>query len=251
MTQANQQDSHRMHTPSRASLKRGLPFLVVIVAALLGAWFLRDVLTFETLRANHDALIALRDQNYALSIVLFVIAYIVIAAFSLPGATVVSLAGGFLFGIFPGLFLNLAGATIGAIGIFLAARAGLGERLAARIDASEGSVKQIKDGIDSNQWSMLFLMRLLPAVPFFVANLIPALLDVPLHRYAISTFLGIIPGTLVLTSVGAGLGDVFEKGADPDLSVFVSPSVLVPILGLCVLAGLPILIKALRSRKGT
>ena len=61
-----------------------------------------------------------------------------------------------------------------------------------------------------------------------------ALLDVPLHRYAISTFLGIIPGTLVLTSVGAGLGDVFEKGAEPDLSVFVSPSVLVPILGLVV-----------------
>ena len=71
---------------------------------------------------------------------------------------------------------------------------GLGERLAARMETGTGTIKRIKDGIDENQWSMLFLIRLVPAVPFFVANLLPALVGVPVSRFVITTFLGIIPG---------------------------------------------------------
>jgi uncharacterized membrane protein YdjX (TVP38/TMEM64 family) len=119
------------------------------------------------------------------------------------------------------------------------------------MEASEGSVKRIKDGIDENQWSMLFLIRLVPAVPFFVANLVPALVGVPLSRFAISTFFGIIPGALVYTSVGAGLGEVFARGETPDLGIIFTPPILLPILGLSLLAALPILIKALRGRKVT
>ena len=117
------------------------------------------------------------------------------------------------------------------------------------MDASDGRVKRIKDGIDANQWSMLFLMRLLPAVPFFVANLIPAFVGVPLYRFAVSTFFGIIPGTAILTLIGAGLDDVFERGEAPDLSIFFSPPILLPIIGLCILVALPVIIKAVRGRK--
>jgi uncharacterized membrane protein YdjX (TVP38/TMEM64 family) len=235
---------------NRNAFLRRLPLIAVIVVASLGFWFLRDILSFEALRANHAALTQFRDQNYLLSVAGFIVLYIVIVGFSLPGATVATLTGGFLFGVFPGVLFNLIGATVGAIAIFLAARAGLGERLAARIDASEGNIRRIKEGIDSNQWSMLFLMRLVPAVPFFVANLIPALLDVPLHRYAVTTFLGIMPGTLVLTSVGAGLGEVFDAGTVPDFGILLSPAFLLPVIGLCVLAALPIVVRVLRARKG-
>ena len=110
-------------------------------------------------------------------------------------------------------------------------------------------VKRIKQGIDANQWSMLFLIRLVPAVPFFLANLIPAFLDVPLRRFVISTFFGIIPGGVVYTSVGAGLGEVFARGETPDLGVIFEPHILMPILGLVALAALPIAIKALRGGK--
>ncbi len=102
-------------------------------------------------------------------------------------------------------------------------------------------MKRIKDGIDENQWSMLFLIRLVPAVPFFVANLIPALVGVPLSRFFITTFLGIIPGGVVYTSVGAGLGEVFARGETPNLGIIFEPQILLPILGLCALAALPIL----------
>ena len=117
------------------------------------------------------------------------------------------------------------------------------------MDASDGLVHKIKSGIDSNQWSMLFLIRLVPAVPFFVANLLPAFLGVSLFRFAVSTFFGIIPGGIVYTSVGAGLGDVFERGETPDLGLIFEPHILLPILGLCSLALLPVILKSITGKK--
>ena len=185
-----------------------------------------------------------------LTVAVFIVLYIVIVAFSLPGATIATLTGGFLFATFPGALYNVIGATIGATAIFTAARMGLGASLGAKLEGSEGAVKKIKDGIDENQWSMLFLIRLVPVVPFFVANLVPAFLEVKTYRFVITTFLGIIPGAVVFTSVGAGLGEVFASGETPNLSVIWAPEVILPILGLCVLAALPIIIKALRGQKG-
>lgn len=228
---------------------RKLPLIAVGLVAVIGAFTLGDTLSFEMLKDNRETLLSFRDANYALTVGLFIAAYIVIVSFSLPGATIATLTGGFLFATFPGALFNITGATLGATAIFLAARWGLGETLAARMDTSTGSVKKIKDGIDENQWEMLFLIRLVPAVPFFVANLVPALVGVPLSRFVITTFLGIIPGAVVFTSVGAGLGEVFARGETPDLGIIFEPRILLPILGLCVLAALPILIKAVRGKK--
>ncbi|UWR00955.1 TVP38/TMEM64 family protein [Rhodobacteraceae bacterium S2214] len=229
---------------------RRLPLIVIAVVAVLGAIFLRDFLTFDALSENRETLLAFRDANYLLTALLFIAAYVVIVAFSLPGATIATLTGGFLFATFPGALFNVTGATLGATAIFLAARWGFGEKLGAKLEGSEGIVKKIKDGIDENQWSMLFLIRLVPAVPFFMANLIPSFLEVPTRRFIISTFFGIIPGAVVYTSVGAGLGEVFERGETPNLGIIFEPFIIGPIIGLCVLAALPILIKAVRGKKG-
>ena len=237
-------------TPTEPGWKRHLPLIAIALAAVIGFLTLRDWLSFETLRDNREALLAFRDANYPLTVGLFILAYVLIVAFSLPGATVATLTGGFLFATFPGALFNMTAATIGATLIFLAARWGLGQRLAARMETSEGLVKRIKDGIDENQWSMLFLIRLVPAVPFFVANLVPAFMGVPLWRYVVTTFLGIAPGAIVFTSVGAGLGEVFARGETPDLGIIFAPEILLPILGLCLLAALPIVIKALRGQRG-
>jgi uncharacterized membrane protein YdjX (TVP38/TMEM64 family) len=242
MTHSRETDRHRW--------LRHLPLAAIAAVALLGAVLLRDQLTFAALAENREALLAFRDANYLATVAAFMAGYVVIVAFSLPGATVATLTGGFLFATFPGVLFNVAAATIGAVLIFLAARMGLGERLAARMDASEGAVKRIKAGIDANQWEMLFVMRLVPVVPFFVANLIPSFVGVPLTRFAITTFLGIIPGALVYTSVGAGLGEVFERGETPDLGIIFEPHILLPILGLAALALLPMALRAVRGTKG-
>lgn len=229
---------------------RRLPLIIILTVAVLGAFFLRNYLTFEALAENREMLIEFRDANYVLTVLMFIGIYILIVGFSLPGATIATLTGGFLFATFPGTLFNVIGATTGATAIFLAARWGLGDRLGAKMEGSDGLVKKIKDGIDENQWSMLFLLRLLPAVPFFMANLIPSFLEVPLRRFVISTFFGIIPGTTVFTAVGAGLGEVFARGGTPDLGIIFEPAILLPILGLSVLAAIPMIIKAVRGKKG-
>lgn len=233
-------------TGAHPILKR-LPLIAILAVAVVGTFTLRDYLSFETLAQNREALIGFRDANYLLTALAFVTAYVIIAGFSLPGAAIATLTGGFLFGTFPGVLFNVTGATLGAIAIFLAARWGLGDKLVAKMEGGGGAVKRIKDGIDENQWSVLFMIRLVPAVPFFIANLIPAFVGVPLHRFAISTFLGIIPGGLVYTSVGAGLGEVFARGEAPDLGIIFEPHVLLPILGLAALSALPMVLKLFKK----
>lgn len=235
--------------PKKSGLARYLPLIIIAAVALVGAVALRNYLSFEALRDNREALIAFRDSNYGLTVLVFISIYATIVAFSLPGAGIGTLTGGFLFGMALGTIINITAATIGAILIFQAARMGLGDMLKERMDAADGLVAKIKKGIDENQWSMLFFIRLVPAVPFFMANLIPAFVGVPLHRFAISTFLGIIPGSLVLTSVGAGLGEVFASGEMPNLGVIFEPYILFPILGLCLLSVLPVIIKAVTGKK--
>lgn len=228
---------------------RRLPLLIILAVALVGAFALQDYVTFEALRDNREALIAYRDNHLILTAILFVAAYVIIVAFSLPGALIATLTGGFLFGTFGGSFLSVAGATVGATLIFIAARSGFGEKLKAKMDASDGAVGKITKGLDDNQWSMLFVMRLVPVVPFFVANLVPAFLAVPLHRYVISTFFGIMPGSVVYSSVGAGLGEVFKLGETPNLSVIFEPQILLPLLGLSLLSIMPVIVKAITGKK--
>ena len=226
-----------------------MPFLAIIVVAAAGAFFLRDQISFAALAENREALIAFRDANYLLAVLAFVACYTAIVGFSLPGATIATLTGGFLFGTFPGVFYNVTGATLGAIAIFLAARSSFGAKFSARIEGKGGAVARLQAGLRENEWSVLFIMRLVPAVPFFLANLIPAFVGTRLSRFAISTFLGIMPGGLVYTSVGAGLGDVFTRGETPDLGIIFAPYVLGPILGLAALSALPIALKYFRKKE--
>lgn len=229
---------------------RHLPLAAILLVAVIGFFTLRDTISFETLRDNREALLAFRDANYAGLSVIFVAIYVAIVAFSLPGASVASVTGGFLFGLWTGTALNVVSATIGAAAIFLAARWGLGEALTRRLEASEGAVKRLKERLRENEISVLFLLRLVPAVPFFVANLLPALVGVQFRNFLITTALGIIPGAIVFTSIGVGLGEVFDRGESPDLSLLWEPHVLGPLLGLSALAALPIVLRAVRGRKG-
>lgn len=240
-----------METSKKAGGKnflRYLPIAIILAVAAAGFFMFGDLVTFETLRDNRSSLLEFRDSNYAGLVLAFILTYFVIVSFSLPGAAVASVTGGFLFGLALGTAFNVTAATLGATVIFLAARWGLGDALAARMDASEGKMKHLRDGLRKNEISVLFLIRLVPAVPFFVANLLPALVGVRFFNFVWTTALGIIPGGLVYTWIGVGLGEVFDRGEDPDLSLLREPQIIGPILGLAALAALPIIIKTCRGR---
>ena len=230
----------------RAWLRR-LPLLVILSTAVLGAVLLRDQLDFSALARHQADLLGYRDAHYLVTVLGFILVYVAIVGLSLPGATVATLAGGYLFGVFPGVLFNVASAGTGAILVFLAARTGFGTALADRMAKADGAVARLRSGLVRNEWSVLFLMRLLPLIPFFLANLLPAAIGTSLWRFAVTTFLGIFPATLVFTSVGAGLGEVFARGERPDFGLLLEPQIILPILGLALISALPMVLKIVRK----
>ncbi len=235
--------SHSAGKPKGAS--RFLPLFVIGTGAVLGFIFLREYLSFEALKENREALLAWRDDNYLLAVATYLLAYVAVVAFSVPGAAIMTLTGGFLFGLVPGTLLTVIGATTGASCIFLAAKTSLGATLKEKAGPW---MEKFEKGFQENEISFLFLLRLVPALPFFIANLLPAFFGVKLSTYVWTTFLGIMPGTAVYTSIGTGLGEVFAKGEDLSLSVFSEPAVWGPFAGLTLLAIMPIIIKKIRGK---
>jgi len=232
-----------MHKTKGHKMKKYLPILVIVVTAVTGALFLRDYISFDVLRDNRQALLDYRDSHFVLAALAFVLAYFLIVAFSLPGAAVASITGGFLFGLGVGTVLNVLAATLGASAIFWAVQMGFGSKLADQLSKSEGRVAQVMTGLRDNAVSVLLMLRLVPVVPFFVANVLPALVGIRFFQFFWTTALGIIPGGLVFTWIGVGIGDVFDRGGTPDLSLIWSPHILGPLLGLAALAALPMIFK--------
>jgi uncharacterized membrane protein YdjX (TVP38/TMEM64 family) len=231
----------------RAGLKRLAPLAVLVVG--LVAFFAFDLdrfVTLEALRDNRAVLSDFVDRHSILAALVFMAAYVVVVAFSLPIATLLSILGGFFFGTAIGTFCVVVGATAGAAALFLIARSTLGALLHERAGPA---LRKMEAGFQRNEFSYLLILRLIPLFPFFVVNIVPALLGVSLRNYVLATALGIIPGAFVYVGVGAGTGSVIDSGAVPGLGVFLQADVLIPIIGLAVLALLPIAYKYIQHRR--
>jgi len=225
------------------SARRLVPLGLLVVAGI--AFIVaggHKYLSFAALSENRDWLCSLVTSWGIVAALLYVAVYGLLVALSVPGAAVLTIAGGFLFGTWLGALCAVIGATLGATMIFLAARAGLGG-LAQRAGRFAGKVEA---GFRADAFNYLLVLRLVPILPFWLVNLVPALVGVRLTTYVLATFLGIIPGTFVYASIGNGLGDVVEE---PDLRILFKPSVLVPIVGLALLALIPVGYKRWRAKK--
>jgi uncharacterized membrane protein YdjX (TVP38/TMEM64 family) len=179
------------------------------------------------------------------AILAFMAIYIAAVAFSIPGAVWLTIAGGFVFGSIAATFYIVVAATIGATAIFLLARYVLGDIFRAKAGQA---LKKMEDGFRKNALSYLLVLRLVPLFPFFLVNLVPAFLGVPLRIYVIGTFFGIIPGTFVFATVGAGVGDALAAGAGVDPAAALrQPTVIGALAGLAILALIPIVYKRIKS----
>jgi uncharacterized membrane protein YdjX (TVP38/TMEM64 family) len=220
-----------------------------LIVAAFAAFFALDLdrfVSFATLGEHRDSLSAFVAANEVLAAALFVLVYAVAIAVSLPGGAVLTIAGGFLFGTVLGTLLVIVAATLGATALFLAARTAIGDPLRARAGPA---LKRMEEGFRENALSYLLFLRLIPVFPFWLVNLVPAFLGVPLRTYVLGTFVGIIPGSFVYASVGNGVGALFDAGETPDLGIIFSSEILIPIVGLAVLALLPIAYKRYRASR--
>ena len=199
-------------------------------------------LTFAALAENRDWLSSLVQRWGFVAAFLYIAVYALLVALSVPGSAVLTIASGFLFGTWLGTLCAVLGATLGATGIFLATRAGLGG-LARRAGPLVG---KLEAGFRADAFNYLLVLRLVFIFPFWLVNLVPALAGVRLSTFILATFLGIIPGAFVYASLGNGLGNVV---GEPGLGVLLRPSVLGPVVGLVILALIPVGYKRWRTKR--
>ncbi len=227
---------------------RIVPIAVIVggLALFLGLGF-DEYLSLATLQRNRDAIVAWTEANAATAAVGFIAVYAVAVALSLPGASWLTVSGGFLFGTAAGAVYSMIGALGGAVALFLAARTAFADLFRPKVGCA---MHRMEQGLREHALSYLLFLRLVPVFPFWLVNLVPALLGIPLRTFVAGTAIGIIPGTLVFAGVGNGLGAVLSRGGVPDYGIVFDPAVLAPLLGLAVLALVPVFYKKLKCRSG-
>ena len=228
---------------NKLDLRKAVIILLLIIAAF-GLIFFSEWISFEALKENRAEISEFRDKNFTLSIVIFWVFYVILVIFSLPGAAVASVSGGFLFGLGAGLLINITAASTGAALLFLLVRYGIKSFKYNKSNTLNSNfVIQIKNALVTNQISIMLTLRLVPVVPFFLANILPALVGVRLFNFIWTTIIGIIPGGIVFTWIGVGVGEVFDRNEYPNFELLFSPVILGPILGLVALLLLPMILR--------
>lgn len=230
-----------------SSFWRWLPMLILVLGLCLFFYFgLYRYLSFSQLALHRQTLLNWKDTHLLLSILLFIACYIVLVAFSFPGASLLTLLGGFLFGITQGTLYVVVSATLGSCVIFLAVKSSFG-----KVIAKKGSkwVAKLEHGFQKNAFNYLLVLRFIPLFPFWVINIVAGILNVSLRSYFFATLIGIIPGSLVYVAVGNGLGSVIEQGQTPNLGIIFSPEILLPLIGLSLLSIVPIIYKKYKAKK--
>ncbi len=185
--------------------------LALIVAVLVGAYALglQHYVSWSALAERQAAWLAAVQAHPVTAGAAYVAVYALAVAASFPGALIITVAGGLLFGTMTGAALAVCGATTGAVVIFLAARLALRPYLARRAGKL---LDRLRPGLQQDGFCYLLALRLIPVVPFWLVNLAAALSGMRLPHFAAATFFGIMPATFVYASIGAGLGDVLSAG---------------------------------------
>jgi uncharacterized membrane protein YdjX (TVP38/TMEM64 family) len=247
-----------------ANLKRWAPLVILLggIAAVYASG-LHKYLSLTAIADNRDALMAYVADNSVLAAAAYVAIYVAAVAFSLPGAALLTILGGFLFGWLLGGVFTVVAATAGAVAIFLAAKTSLGDTLASRAGPW---MEKLSGGFREDAFNYMLFLRLVPVFPFWLVNIAPAIAGVGLGTYALTTLIGIIPGTFAFSVLGSGLDSIIteqraayqsciaENGEANcefalDAGALVTPQLLVAFAALGVVALIPVVVKKLRARK--
>lgn len=236
-------DESRAATPRQS--RRILPLAILLLGtAAFFAFGLQDRVSCAWLGAHQEGLTGFIAAHELTAVVVYMAGYALAVALSLPISAVLTLAGGFLFGLWLGTAYVVTAATLGAMILFLAARSAMGQGLRGRAGPA---VARMEQGFRDNAMSYLLFLRLTPLFPFWLVNLVAAVVGIPLRTFVIATFVGIIPASFVYASVGNGLGALFESGEPCDPRVLTSARVVLPLVGLALLSLVPVIYKKLRG----
>jgi uncharacterized membrane protein YdjX (TVP38/TMEM64 family) len=242
-------------------LRRMIPLIVVLaaLAAVFASGLYRE-LSLDALVRHHAAIERLVAAHGAAAFASYVGLYVAVVALSVPGALVLTVAGGLVFGTVLGALGAVVGATVGATIIFLIARGAVGEILVRRAGPT---VEKLAAGFRENAFCYLLFLRLVPLFPFWLVNLVPALAGVRVAPYLAATALGIIPGSFVFAFFGSGLDSVIDAqraafeaclaagnsdcALSFDMHALATPRVVAAFIVLGLFALLPVVVKQVKA----
>ena len=218
-----------------------LLLLVLIIIFKLYRYF-----TLDNLQHHREFLITWTSQHRWLAVLIYMGIYSFMVAISspLPGAAFLTMVGGFLFGTYWGTLFVVISATVGAMITFVAAKTAFAELLKEKAGSR---IKNMRAGFQKNALSYLFSLRLVPIFPFWLVNIVSALLNVPFRIFFIATFFGIIPASFIYVSLGNGLSEILASNKPLHLNIIFQPHILLPLLGLAILSFLPVLYKKIKK----
>lgn len=216
---------------SKTKLGLLLTFILAIVAIVW--WLPPELLTLENLKARQADIELYRSNNPALAVLIYCSVYIIVTALSIPGAVILTLTGGAIFGLLYGTIWISISSTIGATLAFLLSRfffqKAVKQKFGDKLNAIEENFK--KDGA-----FYLFSMRLVPAIPFFVINLAMGLTPIKVWQYVLASWTGMLAGTIVYVNAGTQLSKL------DSLSGILSPPIIISFL---LLAAFPYIARKL------
>lgn len=225
---------------------RVIPLLIIaLLCVLFFLLHLDRYVSLGWLRENRDVLRAYVDDHEVLAAILFVGLYMAISAASVPGSAAMTMAAGFLFGIWVGAAFSVIGAILGASIIFVLARLAIGNALRERAGPF---ISKMASGFSKHAFSYMLFLRLAPIFPFWAVNLAAAAVGMPFRVFVTSTAIGIIPGSTVFATFGSELDRIFREGGEISVGSVLSPSLTLALMGLAFLSLLPVIARKLKRR---
>lgn len=222
-------------------IKKLIPLLLLLFGLTAAIYFdFGRYVDFRFLQTHQDIVKGFITDMPIRAALVFLALYALSTTFSLPFGAIMTISGGWLFGIWIGGSLTIIGATIGASTLFLATRYALREVMVTRAGRR---LQQFEAGFNRHSTSYLLAMRLIPIFPFFLVNFLPALIGVKFRTFALTTLIGIAPGTFVYAGLGNGISFVLSVDETLDIFDIFNPSVFLPLCGLGFLSLLPVIWK--------
>lgn len=226
-------------------IRRGVAIALALAAVGLTAWLLgaQNLHLWPLLATQLRALQDLASAHVLEAAVLYVLIYVCIAACGLPLGPPMSITGGSLFGLWGGLACAVLGATGGSLVLFLVARGTLGRAMQRRQDDRMDKVRRL---VSRDGFSALLALRMAPVVPGWLLNLAAALAHMRIRPFLVATAIGLLPATIVFTSIGSGIDSALASDTPPGLGIVLQPAILLPLLALSALTILPVIRRHMR-----
>lgn len=223
-------------------MNKKIVLLIIFILAiiLVHASGFTKYFTLENIQTKKNILEVFVNQHYFISVISFILAYILIVTFQIPAATVLTLAGGALFGTWFGLIWVNLGAATGALIAFLFARYLFQDIINNKF---ESKLKKFNQGVIENGFSYILFLRLVPIFPFFLINLLAGVTKIKTKDYYFATVIGIIPGSFVYCNLGSAL---WQLHSTKDI-IAIKNLIALSLLG--VLSLIPLLYKKYRGKK--